>query len=445
VRSTEQDPQPSQLDPESGDGGALPVPAWSIGDLQQLSTPALLAIAHEEGVENAIGLNRPELLFELLKHRAHRAGAGFAQGVLDVLPDGFGFLRSPRHGYRAGPDDVYVSPNQVRRLNLKRGHWLTGPVRPPREGERYFALMHVDTVNDASIAELRRRVPFESRTPIVPTRILRLERAGGSPALRAIDLLAPLARGQRVLVAAPPICGRTKLLAEIAEGLTRAEQLHVIVLLVDERPEEVTVMQQALAKAPSAEVVASTFDEPPARHLDLVELVLDRARRLVEAGADVALVVDSLTAIARACNVELPHSGKILCAGFDATSLLLPKRLFGAARQTEEGGSLTLFGSVLTDTGSRADEVVAEELRGKGNSELVVDRRLAETRLYPAFDVARSGTRREDEVVPADEAARRCRLRALLLAEPEARRLPLLLELIAQTADNAELLRRFDG
>ncbi|MEZ5964959.1 MAG: transcription termination factor Rho [Planctomycetota bacterium] len=427
---------------EPADADAAPLPGWSVDDLQELSPKALVALAAEEGREDLIGLNRQELLFEMLKHRAHRVGVARAQGVLDVLPDGFGFLRSARHGFRAGPDDVYVSPSQVRRLNLKRGHWLSGPVRAPREGERYFALMHVDCVNGATIPELRRRVPFESRTPILPTRRLRLAAPNESATLRAIDLLAPLARGQRVLLATPPICGRTKLLTEIACGLARTPDLHVIVLLVDERPEEVTVMQQALAAWPRAEVVASTFDEPPSRHLDLAELVLDRARRMVEAGEDVALVVDSLTAVARASNIELPHSGKILCAGLDATSLLLPKRLFGAARETEEGGSLTIFATVLTDTGSRADEIVATEMHGKGNAELVVDRRLAERHVYPAFDVGRTGTRREDQVVTEDELVRLQALRTRLLGEPEVRRLPLLLELIGRTPDNETLLQQ---
>ncbi|HLU39399.1 MAG TPA: transcription termination factor Rho [Planctomycetota bacterium] len=415
-------------------------PSWSVDDLQALPMPELVALAEQEGLDGVIGLNRQELLFELLKHRAHRAGAAFGAGVLDVLPDGFGFLRSRRHGYRSGPDDIYVSPSQVRRLNLKRGHFVGGPVRPPRDGERYFALLHVDTVNGASIADLRRRVPFESRTPIVPRVRLRLEHPGCSPALRAIELLAPFGRGQRVLVQAPPQCGRTKLLTEIALGIAHNKDVHVIVLLLDERPEEVTAVERKLAGVPHAEVVASTFDEPPGRQLDLAELVLDRARRMVEAEQDVALVVDSLTALARACNTELPHSGKVLCAGFDATSLLLPKRLFGAARQCEEGGSLTVVGAVLTETGSHADALVAAELRGKGNCDLVLDRRQAELHVFPAFDVARTGTRREDEVVGPEEAAHLRALRARLLAEPEERRLSLLLEGIARTADNAELL-----
>jgi transcription termination factor Rho len=416
-------------------------PAWTIDELQAQTMSALLGLAEREGVEPVIGLNRQELLFELLKHRAHRAGTGFGEGVLDVLPDGFGFLRSRRHGYRAGPDDIYVSPSQVRRLNLKRGHSVAGPVRSPRDGERYFALMHVDTVNGASIAELRRRVPFDSRTPVLPHARVRLEHPGCPPALRAIDLLAPIAKGQRVLVEAPPQCGRTKLLTQVAQGLVRTGSMHVIVLLLDERPEEVTAVQRTLGEQPHSEVVASTFDEPPARHIELAELVVDRARRMVEAGEDVALLVDSLTALARAYNVELPHSGKVLCAGLDATSLLPPKRVFGAARQTEEGGSLTVVGAVLTETGAHADEVVAAELRGKGNCDLVLDRRQAELHNFPGFDVARTGTRREDEVACGEEAVRLRALRARLLAEPEARRLAVLLDLIARTPDNAALLR----
>ncbi len=422
-----------------------PLPMWSVEELHGQSMPALVALAEREKLDGVIGLNRQDLMFELLKHRAHKAGAAFGEGVLDVLPDGFGFLRNRRHGYRAGPDDIYVSPSQVRRLNLKRGHTVAGPVRHPRDGERYFALMHVDTVNGGSIVDLRRRVPFESRTPILPSARLRLEHPGCAPALRVIDLLAPLARGQRVLLQAPPQCGRTKLLTQIAHGLSRQAGLHVIVLLLDERPEEVTDIERTLGAQPHSEVVASTFDEPPARHLELAELVLDRARRLVEAGHDVALVVDSLTALARACNIELPHSGKILCAGFDATSLLRPKRLFGAARQTEEGGSLTVVASVLTETGTHADDLVAAELRGKGNCDLVLDRRQAELHTYPGFDVARTGTRREDEVVGAEESAQLKHLRTRLLTEPEHRQLAVLLELIDTTDDNAALLRKVIG
>lgn len=401
----------------------------------------LIALAEREGLTDTIGLDKQDLLFAILRQQAQRIGQTYCEGLLDVLPDGFGFLRSRRHGYRAGPDDIYVSPTQVRRLNLKRGHWLTGPVRPPREGERYFALLHVDSINGGSVGDLRHRISFPSRTPILPTRRLRLGRAGGPPAARALDLLAPIAHGQRCLILAPPQCGRTKLLTELAEGLAANHRAtHVVVLLIDERPEEVTLVKRGVGAHANVEVVAATFDEPPSRHIELSEMVLDKARRLVEASEDVVLLVDSLTALTRAYNTQLPHSGKILCAGLDTTALLPTKRLFGAARQTEEGGALTILATALIDTGAHADGVIAGELRGKGNCEIALDRRLAELHEYPAIDVAHTGTRREDEIVGAADSQLLRKLRARLLSEPETARQPLLMQMLARHPDDADLL-----
>lgn len=412
--------------------------ALQIDALQALPVPELLALAEREGID-AIGLDRQELLFEILRRQAAKFGQAYCEGVLDVLPDGFGFLRNRRAGYRPGPDDIYVSPTQVRRLNLKRGHWIAGPIRPPRENERYFALLHVDAINGGTVEQLRQRIPFADRTPIVPTRRLRLHAPGAGTATRAIDLLAPIAHGQRCLILAPPQSGRSKLLTEIAAGIVHNHRdTTVLVLLIDERPEDVTAVRRGVGNL--GEVVAATFDEPPARHMELADLVLDKARRAVEAGQDVALLVDSLTALTRAHNLQQPHSGKIVCAGLDASALLPTKRLFGAARQCEEGGALTIIATALTDNGLHVDEAIAADLRGKGNCEIVLDRRLAELHAYPAIDVARTGTRREDEIVGPAEAAQLRALRGLLLREPEDARLATLLRLLAQHPNDGDLL-----
>lgn len=419
-----------------------PATTFSISSLQGMPMRALLELAEHEHVPAAIGLSKQELLFEILKHRAEGIGLGLGEGVLDVLADGFGFLRSRRHGYRAGPDDIYVSPSQIRRLNLRRGHWITGPVRPPKDGERYLALLHVDTVNDSTVADLRRRVPFDNLTPILPHTPLPLEYPGCPLSVRAIDLLAPIARGHRVLVLAPPQSGRTRLLTEITGAIARNHaDVFIAVLLIDERPEDVTDVMRTLPSGDRIEVVASTFDESSQRHVELAELLLEKVRRMVEAGEHVLLVVDSLSALARAYNLERPHSGKIIAPGVDATALLPPKRLFGAARCTEEAGTLTVIATALTDTGAHIDDTVAADLRGKANSEIVLDPREAELHSYPAFDIARTGTRREDSLLSRDMTERRHRLRTQLLAEPASRRLPALAALLAATDDNAALLR----
>ncbi len=419
---------------------------FEISELQAMPMRSLLDLAERENVQAAIGASKQELLFEVLKHRASEMGLGLGEGVLDVLPDGFGFLRGRRHGYRAGQDDIYVSPSQIRRLSLKRGHWITGPVRPPRDSERFLALLHVDTINGGSVRDLRRRVPFENLTPILPHRPLVLEHAGCPASARTVDLLAPMAQGQRVLLLAPPQSGRTRLLTEIAAAVASNHQdMHIVVLLIDERPEDVTDVTRSLPVRDGVEVVASTFDEPPQRHVELAELMLDRTRRMIEAGRHVLLVVDSLSALARAYNVERPHTGKIIAPGVDAAALHPPKRLFGAARCTEEAGTLTVLATALTDTGAAIDDVLAADLRGKANCEIVLDPREAELHSYPAFDVGRTGTRREDCLLPRAMAERLHRLRAQLLAEPPPRRLARLDALLAMTGDNATLLATLGG
>ena len=413
---------------------------YEIPRLQALAMPELMEIARAEGVEASPGLARQELIFQILKRRATNSGLGWAEGVLDILPDGFGFLRSRQYSFAAGPDDIYVSPSQIRRLNLKQGHQLAGPVRPPKEGEKYFALLHVEAVNGGTIETLRRRIPFDDLTPLLPDSRLRFAHEN-DPTLRVLDLLAPIGKGQRVLLLMPPGAGRIRLLTQMTNALLQNHaELYAIVMLVDARPEEVTETSRRIGPETRREVVASTFDDPPSRHVALTELVLERARRAVEAGRDVVLVADSLTSLTRAYNVEVPHSGKILASGLDAASLHRPKKLFGSARRVEEGGSLTVIATALTDTGSRINDVIVEEFAGKANCEIVFDKHLAELHVVPALDVARTGTRSEDNVLPAAELAKVRALRRRVDQADKAKTLEGLLELVTKTKDNAELL-----
>jgi transcription termination factor Rho len=411
--------------------------------LQALPIAELMQIARSEGIDTAPGLGKQQLVFEILQGRFARTGLGWSEGVLEILPDGFGFLRSARHDFAPGPDDVYVSPSQVRRLNLKQGHLVAGPVRPPKRGEKYFALLHVEVVNGGAIDDLRLRIPFEERAPLLPRDRLRLDHPGAGHDVRAIDLLAPWGRGQRVLIGAPPGSGRTLLLTNVAKALLHNhEDIVVLLCLLDERPEEVTEVRRQFAADVRAEVVATTFESLPERHTALAEMVLCRAQRMVEAGLHVVLVLDSLTALVRAFNQELPHTGKVLTAGLDTSALHRPKRLFGAARNLEDGGSLTVVATALTGTDSRIDQTIAEEFANKGNSEVALDRGLAEQRIYPALDVMRTATRREDNLLDkaAVETLRRLRTE-LLRAEPRAR-LEALFELLRRHPSNAELLAR---
>ena len=417
-----------------------------IPSLQALPIAELMDKARSEGVETVPGLSKQELIFELLKKRIADTGLGWGEGVLDILPDGFGFLRSPQHHYIAGPDDIYVSPSQVRRLNLRQGHLLAGPVRPPKGREKYFALLHVEAVNGGTVEDLRQRIPFEELTPVLPSRRLRLEHQGCDSELRLLDLFAPMGKGQRTLILAPPQSGRTRLLTLMAMSiLDNHADVYVIVLLIDDRPEDVTEMIANTGPDTRREVVASTFDEPASRHVTLAEMALAKAKRMVEAGNDVVILMDSLTHLVRAYNQELPHSGKILSVGLDAVALQHPKGLFGAARQMENGGSLSVVATVLTDTGSRMNDVIAEEFGGRANSEIVLDQHLAELHVYPALDVARTSTRREDTLLSRVELGKVRQLRRKLDGTSPRESLELLDQWMAAAPTNAELLDGLDA
>lgn len=416
---------------------------YEIPRLQALPMGQLQQLADEVGVESHLGLGRAELIFQILKKKVTARGLGWGEGTLDILPEGFGFLRSRRYSYNAGPDDIYVSPSQIRRLNLKQGHEIAGPVRPPKDGEKYFALLHVEAVDGMPVECLRGRIPFDDLTPLVPSR--RLELACDETDVRLVDLLAPIGFGQRVLVLSPPNSRRNALLISLARAILAGNpDVYLIQLLIDERPEEVTVAVQSTGPDDRREVVASTFDEPASRHVAIAEMATMKARRLVESGRDVVMIVDSLTSLVRAYHQEVPHSGKILAAGLDSAALLAPKRLFGAARSVEEGGSLTVIATALTGTGSRVDEVIAEEFRGKGNCEIVLDEHLASLHVYPAIDLGRTGTRREESLLDARDLERLRQLRVSLDAgtdgeDPKAS-LEALVEKIAATTSNRELL-----
>ncbi len=414
---------------------------YDIPRLQKLGVPELLRIAQDAGVEATVGLTKQELIFQILKRKVTSQGLGWGEGTLDVLPDGFGFLRSRRYNYQAGPDDIYVSPSQIRRLNLKQGHVIAGPVRPPKDGEKYFALLHVEWVDGKTVEDLRRRIPFDDMTPLVPTRRLLLDRDGTPLDVRLLDLLAPMGRGQRALVLAPPNSRRAALLIHLSQAILDGNpDVYLILLLLDERPEEVTVAARSTGPDDRREVVASTFDEPASRHVALADLAIMKAKRMVESGAHVVLVLDSLTSLVRAFNTELPPTGKTLCAGLDVAALQPTKRLFGAARNVEEGGSLTVIATALTGTGSRVDEVIAEEFRGKGNCEVVLDERLAGLHLYPPIDVLRTGTRREDSLLPPADLQRLRALRAHVDRDSMRESLEDLIARVQATPSNRALL-----
>ena len=401
----------------------------------------LMRLATDAGVENPSGRTRQDLIFQILRLKVTRSGLGWGEGVLDILPDGFGFLRSPRYDYRASPDDIYVSPSQIRRLNLRQGHTLAGPVRPPKDGEKYFALLHVEAVGGAPVQELPDRIPFEDLTPLLPRERLKLAPSANDLDLRLIDLLAPMGKGQRTLLFAPPHAMRLKLLTRLTQALIDADpDLYVIMVLCDERPEEVTEAVRQTGPDDRREVVASSFDEPTPRHTALASMATEKARRLVEGGRDVALVVDSLTQLTRAWNVEAPQSGKLLSVGLDAAALQEPKRLFGAARNVEEGGSLTVIATALNDTGSTMNEVISDEFRGRGNCEIVLDQELASTHVYPAIDVQRTGTRREDLLLAQTDIERLQRLRARYAGKDSRTALLELLADLERTENNRAFL-----
>src|SRR5437899_982275 len=373
-----------------------------------------MKIDREEVLIDCSGLKKQDLIFRILNERVKQNGLMFGEGTLEVLPDGFGFLRSPDYNYLPCPDDIYISPSQIRRFGLRTGSVVAGQIRPPKENERYFALLRVEAINFNDPDLLTQKVVFDDLTPLHPESRLVLETDAAEINMRVMDLVTPIGKGQRGLIVAPPRTGKTILLQKIANSILRNHpECYVIVLLIDERPEEVTEMERT-AKGPRAEVISSTFDEPASRHVQVSEMVIEKAKRLVEFGTDVAILLDSITRLARAYNTELPHSGKILSGGVDANALHKPKRFFGAARNVEEGGSLTILATALIDTGSRMDEVIFEEFKGTGNAELHLDRRLVDRRVYPAIDINASGTRREELLLDPKELELTYRLRRVL-------------------------------
>ena len=409
-----------------------------LSELKSLRIPELFEKAQELGIENAQRMRKQELMFAILKRKAKSGEQIFGDGTLEVLPDGFGFLRSPQSSYLASTDDIYISPSQIRRFNLHTGDSMEGEVRIPKDSERYFALVKVETVNGQPPENLKHRMLFENLTPLFPNEPLKLERdMKGNENLtgRLIDIIAPTGKGQRGLIVAPPKSGKTVLMQHIAHAITANHpECILIVLLIDERPEEVTEMQRSV----KGEVVASTFDEPAARHVQVAEMVIEKAKRLAESKKDVVILLDSITRLARAYNTVVPTSGKVLTGGVDANALQRPKRFFGAARNIEEGGSLTILATTLVDTGSRMDDVIYEEFKGTGNMEIHLERRLAEKRVYPAINVNRSGTRREELLLPPDVLQRVWILRKVLYSMDEVEAMEFLLDKIRATKNNAE-------
>ncbi|MEP0848161.1 MAG: transcription termination factor Rho [Phycisphaerae bacterium] len=382
-----------------------------ITDLQKMTVAELHEVAKHEGIEEYVGLAKQDLIFQILKRRINQNGLLYGEGVLEIMPDGFGFLRSPEYMYTQCPDDIYVSPSQIRRFGLRKGHIVSGQIRPPKESERYFALLRVEAINYESPELVTEKTNFEDLTPLHPNRRIFLETETKELNMRIVDMVTPIGFGQRMLIVAPPRTGKTVLLQKMANAISKNHpDAYVIILLIDERPEEVTEMQRNT----KAEVISSTFDERATRHVQVAEMVIDKARRLVEYGRDVVILLDSITRLARAYNTEEPHSGKILTGGVDANALEKPKRFFGAARNIEEGGSLTIIGTALVDTGSKMDEVIFEEFKGTGNSELHLDRRLVDKRVWPAINIAASGTRKEELLLHPQELEKVYMLRRVL-------------------------------
>ena len=412
-----------------------------LADLQRLSMRELLARADEAGLDDFAGLKKQDLIFRILKEQSRADGLMFGEGTLEILPDGFGFLRSPDYHYLPCPDDIYVSPSQIRRFGLRKGATVAGQVRPPKENERYFALLRVEAINDQPPGAQGNRVFFDDLTPLHPERRLDLTCEPTDLAPRVVDMVAPIGLGQRALIVSPPRAGKTVLMQKLAQAtLANHPDAYVIVLLIDERPEEVTDMERKVA-GPNCEVISSTFDEPPSRHIQVSEMVIEKAKRMVECGRDVVIFLDSITRLARAWNTEAPNSGKILTGGVDSAALQHPKRFFGAARAVEEGGSLTIVATALVDTGSKMDEVIFEEFKGTGNTELHLDRRLVERRIWPAVDVAKSGTRREELLLDEDELQLVWVLRRVLGDMNPVDAMELLTSKLRRTKTNDEFLR----
>jgi len=409
----------------------------NLTELKRRKMAELIHMGSELGIEGVSGMRRQDLIFALLQHTASNRGEVYGDGVLETLPDGFGFLRSPDYNYLPGPDDIYVSPSQIRRFGLRTGDTIEGQIRPPKDSERYFALLKVERLNQEPPEASREKIGFDNLTPLYPNRKLRLEHDPKNYSTRIIDLLCPIGKGQRCLIVSPPRAGKTVLMQDIAHAITsNHKEVVLLVLLIDERPEEVTDMQRNV----KGEVVSSTFDEPPARHVQVAEMVIEKAKRLAEMKKDVVILLDSITRLARAYNTVVPPSGKILSGGVDSNALHKPKRFFGAARNIEEGGSLTIIATALVDTGSRMDEVIFEEFKGTGNSEIHLDRKLMERRIFPCLDINKSGTRKEELLMDNQTHDRIIVLRQLLHPLNVVDSMDFLLDKIKRTESNAEFI-----
>lgn len=408
-----------------------------IVELKSKTVPELLDLAEELGIPNVSGLRKQEMIFKILEAKTEKDGFIFAEGVLEILDEGYGFLRSPDYNYLPGPDDIYVSPSQIKRFDLKTGDTVSGQVRPPKENEKYFALLKIEAVNFENPEIAKHKVFFDNLTPLYPEKKIKLETSSEEISTRVMDLMTPIGKGQRGLIVSPPKAGKTMLLQKIANSITSNHpDIKLIVLLIDERPEEVTDMKRSV----KGEVVSSTFDEPADRHVQVADMVLEKAKRLVEHGQHVVILLDSITRLARANNAVVPHSGKILSGGVDSNALQKPKRFFGAARNIEEGGSLTIVATALVETGSRMDEVIFEEFKGTGNMEMVLDRRLSDRRIFPAMDINRSGTRKEELLLPPEDLNKVWILRKFLNEMNSVEAMEFLLDRIRKTKNNSKFL-----
>ena len=409
----------------------------TIAELKEKNITELSRIARTLEIPGTSGLRKQDLIFKILQAQSEKEGHIFAEGVLEILPDGYGFLRSPDYNYLPGPDDIYVSPSQIRKFDLKTGDSISGNVRPPHEGEKYFALVKIEAINFESPEETRNKILFDNLTPLYPQERIKLETVREAISGRVMDLLTPVGKGQRGLIVAPPRTGKTMLLQSLANSIsTNHPDVVLIVLLIDERPEEVTDMQRSV----KGEVISSTFDEPAARHVQVAEMVIEKAKRLVEHKRDVVILLDSITRLARAYNTIVPPSGKVLSGGVDSNALQRPKRFFGAARNIEEGGSLTIISTALIDTGSRMDEVIFEEFKGTGNMEIILDRKLVDKRVFPAIDIQRSGTRKEELLIPKEDLQRIWILRKVLNPLSPVEAMELLISRLEKVRNNAEFL-----
>ncbi len=414
----------------------------NVGELKQKTVEELTTIAKDLNIEERKGLRKQEMIFRILENQAKEEGVVFGEGVLEILPDGFGFLRAPSSNYLPGPDDMYVSPSQIRKFDLRTGDTVTGEIRPPKEGERYFALLRVGTINHEDPTKEGERALFDNLTPLYPDSRLKLETGNENMSMRMMDLITPIGKGQRGLIVAAPRTGKTMLLQGLANSIAENHpEVNLMVLLIDERPEEVTDMQRSV----KGEVVSSTFDEPAQRHVQVAEMVIEKAKRLVEHKKDVVILLDSITRLARAYNTIVPPSGKVLSGGVDSNALQRPKRFFGAARNIEEGGSLTILATALVETGSRMDDVIFEEFKGTGNMELHLDRKLADRRVFPSFDITRSGTRKEELLLSEEELARIWLLRKVLQPMDAVEAMELLLDKMRQTKNNKLFLKAMNA